>query len=126
MDYVRARDDRNDPWDRNHPFVGSKQYDRQDGYYLQGAYGFAPRWRAGLRWDHIGLENSSRRAGGDKRRYDDTYRGSAMVDFSPSEFSRFRLQAGRGIYQHDGRREGVWDVQFQMIISLGVHGAHDF
>lgn len=132
MDYLAARS--TDPitgeqfMNPDHFAVGRKQYDRQDGYYLQGVYGFAPRWRAGLRWDHIGLENSSRRAHeSDKRRYDDTYRGSAMVDFAPSEFSRFRLQAGRGIYDTgDYGRKGIWDVQFQILISLGVHGAHAF
>ncbi len=46
-----------------------------------------------------------------------------MIDFSPSEFSRFRLQ----IAQDDvriGQRDRV--VLLQYIHSLGAHGAHKF
>ena len=46
-----------------------------------------------------------------------------MLDFSPSEFSRVRLQVAR-----DQAREGVTDnqlfLQYQM--SLGAHGAHGY
>ncbi len=50
-------------------------------------------------------------------------RNTAMIDFSPSEFSRFRLQ----IAQDDvriGQRDRV--VLLQYIHSLGAHGAHKF
>ena len=49
-------------------------------------------------------------------------RYSAMVDYSPSEFSRFRLQ-----YNLDQARPGT-DNQFilQYIVSLGAHGAHQY
>jgi len=46
-----------------------------------------------------------------------------MVDYSPSEFSRVRLQLAR-----DRSREGAGDnqlfLQYQM--SLGAHGAHGY
>ena len=46
-----------------------------------------------------------------------------MLDYSPSEFSRLRLQLAR-----DRAREGASDnqlfLQYQM--SLGAHGAHAF
>ena len=46
-----------------------------------------------------------------------------MLDYSPSEFSRVRLQFAR-----DRARDGVTDnqsvLQYQM--SLGAHGAHGF
>ena len=50
-------------------------------------------------------------------------RHTAMVDWSPSEFSRVRLQFAR-----DHSREGETDNQFflQYIMSLGAHGAHNF
>ena len=50
-------------------------------------------------------------------------RNTVMVDFSPSEFSRFRLQLAA-----DKSREGVTDNQvlLQYILSLGAHGAHRF
>ena len=44
-----------------------------------------------------------------------------MFDYSPSEFSRFRLQFAR-----DRARPGATDNQIflQYIMSLGAHGAH--
>ena len=50
-------------------------------------------------------------------------RQSAMLDWSPSEFSRLRLQFAR-----DKSMLGVTDDQWtlQYIMSLGSHGAHSF
>jgi hypothetical protein len=45
-----------------------------------------------------------------------------MADWSPSEFSRLRLQ-----YNRDKSRPVVdnqWTLQY--IMSLGAHGAHEF
>ena len=46
-----------------------------------------------------------------------------MFDYSPSEFSRLRLQLAQ-----DNSREGLSDNQFfvQYVMSLGAHGAHNF
>ena len=46
---------------------------------------------------------------------------TAMVDWSPSEFSRLRLQLAR-----DKSRPDATDNQIflQYILSLGTHGAH--
>jgi len=50
-------------------------------------------------------------------------RNSLMLDWSPSEFSRWRLQVN-----DDRSRESVKDrqlfLQYQM--SLGAHGAHSY
>ena len=50
-------------------------------------------------------------------------KNSLMLDFSPSEFSRVRLQLAR-----DSSRAGLPDnqlfLQYQM--SLGAHGAHSY
>jgi hypothetical protein len=53
----------------------------------------------------------------------DPKRTTAMVDFSPSDFSRLRLQFSR-----DEARFNESDNQIflQYIMSLGVHGAHKF
>ena len=50
-------------------------------------------------------------------------RTSLMLDWSPTEFSRLRLQFAR-----DQSREGADDDQIylQYIMSLGAHGAHQF
>ena len=50
-------------------------------------------------------------------------RTTLMVDYSPSEFSRLRVQLA-----HDQSRQGISDNQFfvQYIMSLGAHGAHSY
>lgn len=108
----------------------------QQGFYLQGVYQFMPRWRAGLRYDWLDSDNRVRlvNAGGlDPTEVldevglvdpgDNPERWSLMADYSPSEFSRIRLQ-----YNHDDSRGGPSDEQvtLQYIMSLGAHGAHEF
>jgi hypothetical protein len=50
-------------------------------------------------------------------------RHTVMADWSPSEFSRVRLQ-----FAQDKSRSDVTDHQvfLQYIVSLGAHGAHKF
>jgi hypothetical protein len=104
----------------------------QSGWYLQGVYQFMPMWRAGLRFDklysgspEIGLANGGPLSAADFTRLAEynPARTSVMLDYSPSEFSRFRLQLAR-----DQSRPGVVDNQIflQYIMSLGAHGAHTF
>ncbi len=104
----------------------------QSGWYLQGVYQFMPTWRAGLRYDRlssgsqrIGLIDSGALAWA-KLPILEAYnpsRSSFMIDYSPSEFSRLRLQLAR-----DQSRPGVTDNQIflQYIMSLGTHAAHSF
>lgn len=97
----------------------------QSGWYVQGVYQFMPYWRAGLRYDHLDSGNASY-ASNSVNIVNDGYnpdRITAMVDYSPSEFSRIRLQLAR-----DRSREDRTDNQFfvQYIMSLGAHGAHKF
>jgi hypothetical protein len=104
----------------------------QSGWYVQGAYQFRPRWRVGLRHDAldsgtptIGLVRSRVLTAASFPRIaaNDPKRTTAMIDFSPSEFSRFRLQ-----YARDEARFNEADNQFilQYLMSLGTHGAHKF
>jgi hypothetical protein len=104
----------------------------QSGWYLQGVYQFMPAWRAGLRYDrlHAGTPDIGLVSGGLLSAADfpqlaayDPKRLSFMVDWSPSEFSRIRMQLAQ-----DKSRPGVTDNQLflQYILSLGVHGAHTF
>ncbi len=105
---------------------------RQSGWYLQAVYQFMPRWRVGYRLDRlsagsarIGLMESRALAAQDfpvlaayrpRRR-------TAMIDWSPSEYSRVRVQLAR-----DYARLGEADSQLlvQYVMSLGAHGAHRF
>ena len=89
---------------------------RQSGWYLQGVWQFHPEWRMGVRYDRLD-------AGGVEDVTFAPKRASAMVDWSPSEYSRLRLQWGRSELA-----QGLSDNQvfLQYILSLGAHGAHRY
>ena len=96
----------------------------QRGWYAQGVYQFLPRWRVGLRYDEL-------HAGDPGAAFADSVldplghtprRGSLMVDFANTEFSRLRLQYDRDESQPTAEDE--WYLQY--IMSLGSHGAHKF
>jgi hypothetical protein len=106
--------------------VGNSRTDDQDGYYVQAIYGFLPRWRAGLRWEQVGLTNESDLPDGTSETYGSSYRTGAMLDFTPSEFSRLRLQVNQGSYETADGQEDVTEVYLQWMLSLGAHAAHKF
>jgi len=107
-------------------WVGNSRIDDQDGYYVQAVYGFLPRWRAGVRWEQVGLMNTSELPDGTNENYGSSYRTGPMLDFTPSEFSRIRIQANRGAYETANGRENVTELYVQWMISIGAHGAHKF
>jgi hypothetical protein len=105
---------------------------RQSGWYAQAVYQFVPMWRAGYRFDRLdsgatslGLVDSGALTAADFPALSayKPKRHTFMVDWSPSEFSRVRLQFAR-----DYSRMGLPDNQLflQYIVSLGAHGAHTF
>jgi hypothetical protein len=104
-------------------FAGLAYAGEQSGWYLQGVWQFAQRWRAGYRHDAVDAGNGSSLAGtmpeGTGRRSD---RDSVMLDWSPSEFSRLRVQVvqDRVLPETDTQ----WFLQY--IMSIGAHGAHEF
>jgi hypothetical protein len=105
----------------------------QSGWYAQAAWQFMPRWRVGYRYDtvrHGTLDNAIVTSGVGPTAADFSLladysptRNTAMLDFSPSEFSRLRLQLVA-----DKSRMGMTDNQvfLQYIHSIGPHGAHKF
>ncbi len=99
---------------------------RQDGYYIQALYGIAPRWRAGVRWEQVGLVNHVENHEDGDRDLGSSNRATAMIDWKLSEFSMLRLQVGRHNYAMAGGREHAWEFGIQLQISLGSHPAHDF
>lgn len=106
--------------------VGNSKVDDQDGYYVQAVYGFLPRWRGGLRWEQVGLTNDSELPDGTNESYGSSCRTSAMLDFTPSEFSRLRLQVNQGSYETADGKEDAVEVYLQWMVSIGAHGAHRF
>jgi hypothetical protein len=97
----------------------------QNGGYVQGVWQFRPMWRAGLRYDRLNPGNPDYGAnapllampGFHPQRY------TFMVDWTPSEFSRFRVQYARNDIRPDVT-DNEWFLQY--ILTLGAHGAHKF
>jgi len=121
---------RKESGDLNFNNVNSGDYSsRQSGWYLQGIYQFMPQWRVGYRYDQLShgtVSNSLGLTAADSPLLLTDYnpeRNTLMVDWSPTEFSRIRLQL-----VSDKSRFGVTDRQLllQYIYSLGAHGAHTF
>lgn len=99
----------------------------QSGFYLQSVYQFVPRWRVGARYDRLDAGVAQIGASNAGNVISDyafkPSRTSVMLDYSPSEFSRLRMQVA-----NDQSRQGLKDNQFfvQYIMSLGAHGAHSY
>ncbi|MFH2140065.1 MAG: hypothetical protein ABII63_04645 [Pseudomonadota bacterium] len=99
----------------------------QSGWYVQGVYQFMPRWRTGLRYDSLDPGIASVGAANSGNIIADyafkPSRTTVMLDYSPSEFSRIRVQLA-----NDQSRQALSDKQFfvQYIMSLGAHGAHSY
>jgi len=107
---------------------------KQQGYYLQAVYQFIPQWRVGLRFDQLSSDNTFSNFVGNgitQEEFEeesglgsgyDPQRISLMLDYSTSEFSRWRLQYNRDESQPEA------DDQFylQYLMSLGAHGAHKY
>jgi hypothetical protein len=127
-DYFRRKKDLSvEQHDLAPAFIGKDRIATQDGYYVQGVYGFLPRWRAGLRWEQVGLTNEDTFPDDSSSDYDASWRLTGMVDFSPSHFSRLRLQSAYGSYaMDDGTDQEAWQLWLQLQVSLGTHGAHKF
>jgi hypothetical protein len=134
-EYFRRNEDGTLTYDALAQSLGTKRgayASRQSGWYLQGVYQFMPAWRVGYRYDQLdagtttlGLVDSGALARADfpiLGAYNPK-RDTVMVDWSPSEFSRVRLQLAR-----DYSRMGEPDNQvfLQYIMSMGAHGAHTF
>ena len=96
----------------------------QTGGYMQAVYQFMPRWRVGMRHDRVRADTPGAALAGSvlDPAGVEPHRSSLMLDFSNSEFSRFRLQ-----FNHDNsqaKAERQWYLQY--IMSIGAHGAHLF
>lgn len=104
---------------------------RQDGLYVQGVYGFRPRWNAGLRVDVLGIQNDGFAGRGVREDFGTSWRYTGQISYAPTEFSRIRAQVSymdladddHNGHDHD---HDAWMFVLQYNISLGAHGAHAF
>ena len=85
------------------------------GFYAQIVAQLTRRWHVGGRFDQLGLPASTIQPKGDRL--------SAMVMFTPSEFSRLRLQGERE--KVDGGA-AIYEALVLLEFSIGAHGAHPF
>jgi len=100
---------------------------KQSGYYAQVIYAYNQNWRAGIRYDNINknditVESEAQDTEKNFNRY------TAMVDYSTSEFARFRLQYNhnRAMFNEDGERQSIDTFILEMNLAIGAHGAHNF
>ena len=97
----------------------------QSGWYLQGIWQFMPMWRVGVRYDRLNQGTPEYGANAAFLATDpfSPQRATVMFDWTPSEFSRVRIQ-----YAQNKERPSFTDNQFflQYILTLGAHGAHKF
>ena len=113
-------------WRRESGLTHTSAYtSRQSGWYLQGVYQFMPYWRVGARYDRLDpghVDYGANAAYLDSPAFHPE-RYTLMVDYTPSEFSRIRLQYGQS-----KTLAGLTDNQLflQYILTLGAHGAHRF
>ena len=91
-----------------------RQLQRAFGFYASADYQFARRWTAGIRYDW------SERA--DEASLHDSG-GSAVLTFRASEFSQVRGQYRRSVF---AGRPTTDELLFQVLFTLGAHGAHPF
>lgn len=132
-EYLRRRERGELAFDTEGVALADDYRSTQSGWYLQGVYQFHPRWRAGLRYDSLDsgapkialVESGALPA--------DAFpallaanpeRVSAMLDWSPSEFSRLRLQAAWDEARDDGDRDR--QILLQYLYGIGAHGAHKY
>ncbi len=106
---------------------------KQNGFYIQGIYQFRPRWRVGLRHDRLDSNNkfSLNTNAATEEQIDATglsseghtpKRNSIMIDYTPREYSRLRLQFNEDKATDETDRQLI----LQYTHSFGSHGAHGF
>jgi hypothetical protein len=95
------------------------------GWYLQAVYQFTRGWRFGARTERLSPDAPNYSFGVPLFAAENwkPRKNSLMLDWSPSEFSRVRLQYARD-QSRPGAPDNQWFLQYQM--SLGAHGAHSF
>lgn len=98
----------------------------QSGLYSQLIWRFAQQWRTGVRLD-LGTFNRRVSAGSASDGPSLMPRYTAMLEFTPSEFSRFRLQYSLDQSQLLAeQQQAIHSLFLQVNLAMGAHGAHLF
>jgi len=99
---------------------------KQGGFYTQLVFKFDRRWRAGVQYNLIN-KNDVKKNGVKDDLSNNLPAYYAMLEYSPTEFSRIRFQVGQNrAFFHDKKRETVNEFILQFNFAIGAHGAHPF
>jgi hypothetical protein len=132
-EYMERRETGDLAFDLENAALADSYRSTQTGWYLQGVYQFTPQWRAGLRYDALESGNPTigQVASGSLAAADfpalmagDPSRTTVMVDWNPSEFSRWRLQYAWDEARDDGDTDRQLSLQY--LFGIGAHGAHKY
>jgi hypothetical protein len=112
--------------------VSSLSMDKHhSGFYAQVVTKLDQLWEAGVRYDLL-MQNGVVLAGVDQHMPSNLPRYSAMIEYNPTEFSRFRLEYNRDESLYVPTSSGGWSPQpfsqlvLQANLVIGAHGAHAF
>jgi len=100
------------------------------GFYTQLVAKLDQLWRVGIRYDLM-IQNDVSLNGTDQHMPSNLPRYSAMIEYSPTEFSRLRLQVDKDLSRYV-QTSGGWSQQpytqlvLQANLTIGAHGAHAF
>ncbi len=98
----------------------------QSGFYSELVFRFSKLWRTAARMDMLN-KNSLEIEGIDEELPENMKRYSLMIDYTPTEFSRIRLQYNYNKYlYYNGDLKNFGELNLQLNISVGAHGAHPF
>lgn len=103
---------------------------RQSGFYAQAVAKFDLRMRGGLRFDL--LQGNEIMENGRRTDLPESLpRFSAMIELTPTEFSRIRLQYNYDLSRYSEinqqlNRMTVHELSLQVNLAIGAHGAHSF
>ncbi|MEX1276692.1 MAG: hypothetical protein WEB62_05020 [Bacteroidota bacterium] len=110
------------------PVVQSSLEKNQSGFYAQAVMKFGLRTRGGIRVDYL-QQNEILEAGWQRDLPEGLPRYSCMVEYNPTEFSRIRLQYTCDRSKSDnvnGSRPTIHELNLQVNLAIGAHGAHSF
>ena len=94
----------------------------QAGYYTQLVYKYNQNWQGGIRYDSL-YKNLDTQP-------DDLDRFSAILQYSPFEFTKFRLEysydRSKAFGSEDNQRKNISEIFLEFTVEAGSHGAHAF
>jgi hypothetical protein len=107
--------------------VSPSMQKKQAGYYTQLIYAPDQSWKVGGRYDTI-YQNDVIKNGVNQDQPENMDQYSAMIEYSTSEFARYRLQYthSNALFNEEGLRQNLDSLIFSVNISLGSHAAHAF